>query len=158
MLGAMYGDVALRIPFNPQTGKANEEQAERAFYKRGKMIRPGWKEPANTRLSAIISLRYVSVGWVRYNKLAATDPSVQEPGAELDFDPHEQKLGVIVWENAFAAIPFPRDLFCGEYDEIYGRVADRQSSVFAGSGLFSYYAAMKVRTDRPPKSAAITRD
>jgi|SRR6185436_4205254 len=142
VLGAMYGDAALRIPFNVQTGTANDEKAEPTFHGPGKMIQPGWKQPVNTRISALISLRFVQTGRARYLRLASVDPSVRQIGAYLDFDPQEQHVGVIVWENCFAQIPFPRDLFCGEYDEIYGVVDDRQPRVFAGRGILAYQEDM----------------
>jgi hypothetical protein len=47
-------------------------------------------------------------------------------------------LGVIVWENSFAATPLPRDLFNGEYDEIYGLEDKNRQRVFAGKGVLEY--------------------
>ena len=99
---------------------------------------------ANTRISALISLRYVNIGFLRPREYTEDSPL---HGAELlmhlhevnlDFDTEEQQLGVIVWENAFAAIPLPRDLFCGHYDEIYGVEDGRQPRVFAGPGILAY--------------------
>jgi len=69
VLGAMYGDAGIVVPFNTQTGEAAGE-AQPAFLGRGKMIRPEWKEPANTRISALISLRYVDVGFMRLRRYA----------------------------------------------------------------------------------------
>ena len=150
ILGAMYGDAGIVIPFNTKTGKAVGE-GEPAFLGRGKMIRPHWKEPENTRISALITLRYVYVGYQRLRKVMselktsetgrverAVDVLRQLESTKLDFDREEQHLGVIVWENAFASIPFPRDLFRGDYDEIYGVVDGRQPRVFAGAGITAY--------------------
>jgi hypothetical protein len=150
VLGAMYGDAGVVIPFNTETGEAAGE-AQSAFLGRGKMIRPGWREPANTRISALITLRYVHVGQMRLRRYVAelktsavkrVDRAVdiynQLSNADLNFDTEEKHLGVIVWANAFAAIPFPRDLFCGEYDEIYDVEDGRQPRVFAGCGILAY--------------------
>jgi hypothetical protein len=38
------------------------------------------------------------------------------------FDPDLAVPRVIVWHNAVARMPFPTDLFCGEYDTHYGIV------------------------------------
>src|SRR5260370_30395828 len=116
VLGAMYGDAGVVIPFNTETGESAGE-AQSAFLGRGKMISPGWKEPANTRISALISLRYVNVGFLRLRKYTEDSPL---HGAELfmhlhevklDFDTEERQLGVIVWENAFAAVPLQETCF-----------------------------------------------
>ena len=55
----------------------------------------------------------------------------------MPFDYEERQLGVIVWENVFADIPFPENAFCGLYDEHWGEKEGfraRNSSV-AGSYL-----------------------
>ena len=143
VLGAMYGDAGIVIPFNTETGDAAGE-AQPAFLGRGKMIRPGWKQPANTRISALISLRYVNVGFLRLRKYVEDSPLhgpellMHLHEAEFDFDTEERHLGVVVWENAFAAIRFPRDLFCGDYDEIYGVEDGMQPRVFVGHGILAY--------------------
>lgn len=143
VLGAMYGDSGVVIPFNTQTGEAVGE-AQPAFLGRGKMIRPEWKQPANTRISALISLRYVDVGFMRMRQYAEEcglnggELLMHLYDAKFDFDPNERQLGVIVWENAFAVIPFPRDMFRGAYDEIYGVEDGHQPRVYAGPGVVAY--------------------
>ena len=150
VLGAMYGDAGIVISYNRETGETIGKEYP-AFLGGGKMIRPHWKEPENTRISALISLRYVNVGYQRLRKVMselktietgrverAVDVLRQLESTKLDFDREEQHLGVIVWENAFAAIPFPRDLFNGDYDEIYGVVDRRQPRVFVGAGITAY--------------------
>jgi hypothetical protein len=142
VLGAMYGDAGVKIPLNVETGEASGE-AYPAFLGGGKMIRPHWKEPENTRISALISLRYVNVGFLRLRKYVKDlNLSFSQifglTETELDFDSEEKQLGVIIWENAFAATPFPRDLFCGDYDEIYGVQDGSQPRIFAGGGILAY--------------------
>ena len=44
VLGAMYGNVGIVIPFNAETGEAAGEEYQ-AFLGGGKMIRPHWKNP-----------------------------------------------------------------------------------------------------------------
>ncbi len=150
VLGAMYGNVGIVVPFDPETGEAKGQEYQ-AFLGGGKMIRPHWKNPENTRISALISLRYVDVGQMRLNEYVskiettetdrvkrAVEVHKQLSKAKLDFDPEEKHLGVIVWENAFAANRLPRDLFNAEYDEIYGFENGTQPRVFAGNGILEY--------------------
>jgi hypothetical protein len=150
VLGAMYGNVGIVVPFDVETGESKGEEYQ-AFLGGGKMIRPHWKSPENTRISTLISLRYVEVGLMRQNefvsKLETTETNrvkravevyQQLANAKFDFDPKEKHIGVIVWENAFAVNPLPRDLFAGEYDEIYGCEDGRQPRVFAGRGILEY--------------------
>src|ERR1051326_8017117 len=53
VLGAMYGNVGIVIPFNAETGELTGEDYQ-AFLGGGKMTRPHWKNPENTRISALI--------------------------------------------------------------------------------------------------------
>jgi hypothetical protein len=57
------------------------------------------------------------------------------PTLKQDFDQTERQLGVIVWENPFARIPLPRNIFCGPYDERYGAEGDYLTRVFVGQGI-----------------------
>ena len=150
VLGAMYGNVGIVIPFNAETGEAAGEEYQ-AFLGSGKMIRPHWKNPENTRISALISLRFVNVGGARLNEYVsqiesdevdsvkrAADVFQKLESANLGFDRDEKHLGVIVWENSFAVIPFARDLFNGDYDEIYGLLDKSIQRIFVGEGILEY--------------------
>jgi hypothetical protein len=161
VLGAMYGNVGVVVPFTVETGEAIGEEYQ-AFLGGGKMIRPHWKNPENTRISALITLRYVNVGTARLNEYVAkiksdevdrikraTDVLQQLQKARLEFDRDEKHLGVIVWENSFAAIPFPRDLFDGDYDEIYGVQDKKIQRVFAGKGVVEYE---RIKAEGQPRS------
>lgn len=46
------------------------------------------------------------------NKVPGPFPSE----SEVDFDTNEEHVRVLVRENRFAAVPFSRDLFRGNYD------------------------------------------
>jgi hypothetical protein len=109
MLGAMYGDLGVAVDFDPMTASFDPKTARSQFLGRGKMIRPNWSNPQNTTISAMMTLRRIVV--------RQTD----------------ERIGVIVWENAFARIPFPRTLFCGAYDERYGLDGDEIARVFVGT-------------------------
>ncbi|MEW6127544.1 MAG: hypothetical protein AB1757_10955 [Acidobacteriota bacterium] len=102
--------------------------------------------PQVTTISAIITLREVEVGTrklgVYLKKLMAKTPDITPIEAyretfspEIDFDKHERQLGVIIWENAFARIPFPRNIFCGKFDERYILDKGHPRRIFVGSGL-----------------------
>lgn len=122
VLGAMYGDAGFKLPFDPNLGRAVGD-LEPAFLGRGKMIRPHWKEPENRRISAILTLRHYPVGRRRYSRWwEGIEAQIRAGGIdrevvpEPDFDDGELGLGVIVWDNAYAEIPLPLDVFRGPYD------------------------------------------
>lgn len=146
MLGAMYGNYGVSIDFNPELGELDSTTERFEFHSGGKMIRPNWSEPQNTTISAIITLRDVEVGprklgvFLERLKKKNRDITPAEAFAEtfspdIDFDKHEKQLGVIVWENAFARMPFPRNLFCGPYDERWGQEGNELKRIFVGSGI-----------------------
>jgi hypothetical protein len=125
VLGAMYGDYGLVIPHDPAGGFASSK-ARSTFLDNGKMIRPRWRKPQNTTLSALITLREVKIGQARLRRYVDKhypnvkfwwDPDVQ---SKVDFDISESHIGAMVWENAFAANPLPGELFRGQYDERWG--------------------------------------
>ena len=93
-----------------------------AFLRRGKMIHA--TELHNTTISALITLRHVAVGRLRFGKIVKEFPNLEVDQTLVaaserfpNFDIAEKELGVIVWENAVARIPLTRDLFTGPYDE-----------------------------------------
>lgn len=141
VLGAMYGDFGIVVPRNSATGMFDGDKFHGAFLDNGKMIRPRWKKPQNTSLSALITLRTVNVGQARLNRyLDENYPNVrlwQRPDilSKVDFDISEKHIGVIVWENVFAIVPFPSDLFRGPYDERWGRDGEVIRRVHVGSAL-----------------------
>lgn len=151
VLGAMYGNVGVVIPFNTETGEAAGQEYQ-AFLGGGKMIRPHWKNPENTRISCLLTLRFVNVRNARLNEFVsklisdevesvkrAADVFRQLETANLELDREEKHLGVIMWENSFAATPFPRrDRFNGDYDEIYGLQDNKVQRVFAGKGVIEF--------------------
>lgn len=117
MLGTMNGDPGATWNFDLSTDGLIPGTIRLTFGDNGKMIRPKLSEPQNTTISALITLRYVAI------------------------KQDETKLGVIVWENRFARVPFPRELFCGPYDERYVFDGDRIKRAFVGRAI----------TTSPPK-------
>ena len=140
VLGAMYGNVG--FPIAPADGTSSSDQLEPqpVFCGGGKMIRKG--QSRNTTISALITLRYVAVGMCRYRKMLREFPRLSIPDTLgkaterfQDFNLDEKKLGVIVWENAFARLPLSRHLFTGPYDERWGIDGADQAIVFRGEKL-----------------------
>ena len=152
VLGAMYGDLGLTMKINTATGEVIKGSERQEFLSRGKMLlrkKDDSAEVRNTTISALITLRHIRTG---YAKLCKTfRDNKDRPGFDLgkwlnqsrDFDSEEQYVGVIVWENHFARIPLPRNLFCGSFDERYG-VDDNGnlSRLFVGRGVFEYEALL----------------
>ena len=63
---------------------------------------------------------------------------LEDDSIQPEFDLNEEYLSAIIWENVFARIPIPRDLFCGPYDERYGADGEIVTRVFAGEGILAY--------------------
>ena len=141
MLGSMEGNYGFSMPFDPKTGHIDPSKATHGFHEGGKMVRPHSTEPQNTRISALITLRPVRVGYTKYERqvgnLAREGNHTPEEyfDAAAPFDLNEEYLGVIVWENRFASKPFPRELFAGPYDERWGADGTELKRIYAGTGI-----------------------
>jgi hypothetical protein len=154
--GAMYGDLGITMKFDTRTGSVVEGSEQEEFLSGGKMLLRGMKggsaEVRNTTISALITLRQVRTGYARLCK-DLRDRKGQPGfslggwvGAERDFDHEEEHVGVIVWENAFARIPFPRPLFCGDFDERYGLDGEGNlRRVYEGRGVLEFEELMGER-------------
>lgn len=147
MLGAMYGDSGFEIPMDMERGEAVGGLRQK-FLRRGKMRQPG--KIQNKTISALITLRHVAVGWQLYRQMLKECPrmSMEEVLAAAEerfpnFDLNEKELAVIVWENAVARIPLPRELFTGPYDRRWGYEDGNQLIVFTGEKL----AALETKKD-----------
>jgi hypothetical protein len=134
--GAMLGNLAIRMPFDPQR-RALSEMAETGFFGGGgKMVRYTDKkpiEPQNQTISAIVVLEQSGVGRRRF-EIELRRKEV-ELGRDLTWEEHYHlidqmrgtecdasltQLRVVVCENPYALSPLRRDIFLGPYDERYG--------------------------------------
>ncbi len=131
VFGAMYGDLGLSIPFDMEKGSAIEDASKQTFLNRGKMFRLESSQPQNTTISALITLRNLQVGRIRREVLDDLTG-----GEESNID--EMQPSVIVWENAFARVPFPRNLFTGPYDERWGLNDGFVTRVFVGNSILAF--------------------
>lgn len=139
MLGAMYGDFGLTMLFDTRTGSLVPDSKKQAFLTGGKLFRYESSKAQNQTISALVTLRYVHIGSRRYQKLFREARKTGEHISpnNVDFDIDEKRVGVIVWENAYAKIPFPRDLFCGSHDERWGIDGDAIAQTFVGAGILA---------------------
>jgi len=150
MLGSMYGDAGFTFPVNTETGAGDANQLKQAFLGRGKMIRPKESKVQNTTLSAIITVDIIQPFLMQLTDLMVED-STRDWETELrqtipDFDPNLEVPRVIVWHNAVARIPFPANLFCGDYDTHFGVMAFEQGVTYEGSALPDRLRLSKPRT------------
>lgn len=143
MLGSMYGNFGIVIPFNRKKGTFDGELERWEFLGGGKMIRPHWKTPQHTTISALVSLRNVPMGQARM--LAFAREHRRRGGAkyawlqhDTGIDIEERHTGVTVWENAFAAAKFPADLFLGTYDERWSATEDGMRRTHLGGGVAEF--------------------
>jgi hypothetical protein len=139
VLGSMYGRIVFHIPLyvgnGPATGPA---PSLTPAFGQGAWL----QQNRNTRISALITLRRIAVGKRRVRRIQqdnpnmsfyeANDEAVRRFGADY-FE--ELKQGVIVWENAFARAPLPRNTFNGPYDERYGHDGSHMTRIFCGSAF-----------------------
>jgi hypothetical protein len=134
--GAMFGDVGIKMPFDPKTGMFSYNESGTAFGRSGKMVRYAEGNPIapqNTTINAVLVLRHLGVGSRRLNlyydrkekelgrKLTwqeLHDESVAARGAERDAS--LLALSVVVHENPAARVPLTRELPLGPFDERYG--------------------------------------
>jgi len=139
MLGSMYGDFGFTMLIDTEKGSAIPGSDTQQFLTGGKMFRYESSKPQNQTISALVTLRYVNVGSRRYQKLfrEARETGEHISPNNIDFDIDEKRVGVIVWENAYAKIPFPRDLFSGYYDERWGVDGDAIARTFVGAGILA---------------------
>jgi hypothetical protein len=139
MLGSMYGDSGFTFPVSLQTGVGDASKTKHAFLGRGKMIQPHWKQPENTTISAIITVDIIRPFLLEMYDLIAEDQT-RDWETELrekipSFDKDLEVPRVVVWYNAFARMPFPPNLFCGDYDTHFGVMEQEQGVTHEGSAL-----------------------
>jgi hypothetical protein len=144
MFGAMEGNFGITMLVDVEKGKVDESTIQHAFLDGGKMIRPKTSEPQNTTISALITVRHVHIGSMRYRKyyMDGTNlpPEQREEyfRREVPFDTEEKHLGVIIWENRFAKVPFPRNIFCGIYDERFIYDGQQIDRIYESKGILEY--------------------
>jgi hypothetical protein len=140
MLGAMYGDVGFRVPFDPDSNISQEPQMRAEFLVgNGKMIRSSRLQ--NTRIAALISIQEFAVWHLAMRKYIHTDDGrpvrervqdIYDGVAGLPDDDEAKETGVTVWQNAVATKKLPDDLFRSQMDAWYEFSDGEQMLTFAG--------------------------
>lgn len=147
VLGAMYGNCGISIPFDKNSQTFDSARTSYSFLKDGKMMQPRFSKPQNTTISALVTLRELPVGQAKLaeyyertqpNVTFHWDPDIQ---TKVDFDISEKQLGAIVWENLYAAVPLPRSLFSGDWDERWAHEGNAFRSVHLGKKLAEFEKA-----------------
>jgi hypothetical protein len=170
VLGAMLGNVSVSVQVNFETGE-ELGPPRTGFSEGGKLIHPTLKVPQNTTISAIIALERLGVGGREFRVMVAAKEAAEDrrlPWTEffelLQVDREKNNrhvLRTMVYENPYAAIPLPRDLFRGPYDERWGMFENEPliGRIYAGPELVKleeserqfdlHLGLSKVRTKRP---------
>lgn len=135
MLAAMYGNVTISIPFDKRRKMFDSSRTTYGFGK-GAQLQP----KKNTTISALLTLRNAPVGQFRIERHLNRISEEREPEFRDAFDlgpDQEPQLGVIVWENPYAANPLSRGIFCGPFDERWGvdQEDGRYKRIFVGEGI-----------------------
>jgi excisionase family DNA binding protein len=146
VLGAMLGNVSVTVPVDFSTG-SETGPPRTGFSEGGKMIEPNLKVPQNTTISAIIALERLGVGGREFRVMVAAREATEKRRLswgefhelfQADREKNTRRvLRTMVYENPYAAVPLPRDLFIGPYDERWGRIENKPviGRIFTGPDL-----------------------
>jgi hypothetical protein len=148
--GAMLGKLAWQVPIHaPGRSAPDDRDITSVFTSGGKMHRERQGvpyAPQNQTISAIIVLSRVPAGERLFHAHLRDIETQLGPAFDLWThlpleleasrctlrDPQRKPLRVVVHENPYARIPLPRELFCGAWDERYGRLDGRIQQLFQG--------------------------
>src|SRR6266446_636216 len=153
--GATLGNLGFQIPVDSETGIGDDDRARTVFTSGGKMVRYGPHKrpmvPQNTTISAVIALGRLLVG--QKLCMAWLKEEEQKLGREMTFEESvaametcrgtdneisRTELRVIVYENPYARIAWPTDLFTGAWDQRYGVVDHYIRRISAGVALLEW--------------------
>jgi len=164
--GAMLGNIGFRVPVSAEMRADTEQSVRDVFMGGGSMIR--YKdgqpmEPQKQTISALIVLELYPIGDKRFDSYIRGIEG--ELGRALSYEEEIQlaaeaqrterditltQLRAVVHENPDARIPLPYDVFCGPYDERYGRDVDRRiRRLYAGGEI------LKLENARPKLGDAV---
>jgi hypothetical protein len=147
VMGAMLGDLTIRIPMDRNTGFQAGEMTT-GFGARGRMINYASLTPQNTTISALVGLNFLPLGQRKFQiATAKEEKKIGREISEQDFfawleeyknrgnDLGEQILRAIVFENPYASHPLRRNIFVGPFDERFGPQDGYIKRVFVGDQL-----------------------
>jgi hypothetical protein len=153
--GAMLGNLGFQIPLNSKTGIGDRDRTRTVFVGGGKMVRYGRDQrpmaPQNRTISAVIAVGQLLVGqklcmaWLKKeeerlgHKMTFEESlAAIETCRGTDKDICRTELRVIVYENPYARITWPKDLFTAAWDERYGLVDHYIRRISAGEALLEW--------------------
>jgi hypothetical protein len=140
--GSMYGDAGWQIPIVQDKEKSYSPNKTTPSFggnknkNRGKMLRYSDKganhpiAPQNTTISALIVLREFRNSPFGYIETLRNSN-------DNNFDLEGSKAGLIIYENCYARKPFPKDLFCGEFDTRFGFDGKSIKKEFVGNKILN---------------------
>lgn len=139
ILGAMYGDLGFKIPFDPEGGEFDSNSVTSEFLiGNGEMIRNS--RTRTTRIAALITVQEYRIRHFAYRKHVNADDGRAPEEREADIcsgrlelpDRDATEIGVTVWANATASQKLPKDLFQGEMDAWWEVTANGQTQTYVG--------------------------
>jgi len=172
MLGAMFGNLAIKIPFE-QNGQDFVIKEPRTAYsgQGGKMVHEEGQQVVveNRTISAVLVLEDLEVGQRRFGvevrrtekegkKLSlveAFEMFEKAKGTERDYELKE--LRVVVYENPDARRRLPEEMFRGPYDKRYGVAGGYATLLFAGEGILDL-EKLEAMFPEPPLEEYLRRD
>lgn len=145
---AMLGNLGISAVFNTEKGETVAGSERNVFLSDGKMINYKAEQPQNTTISAIVVLEEffdnIEVEKAMKNEVKKHGREFEGPELiavrmKLQESHHFGNVPrVVVIENPFARIPFPKDLFKGPFDERWRLIEDQSGKivrVFVGNKL-----------------------
>jgi hypothetical protein len=137
VLGAMLGTVSYTVDEDSKKARPFFSVEDTHGYRTGFVIDYEFRVPRYTPLSSIIVIEKVPLGEIKFSELCdERDKHREKNGTAVEnsvdtyeylqsliasgFDLTEAVIRVLVYENPFATIPLPRNLFTGPYDQRWG--------------------------------------
>lgn len=175
VLGAMLGPSFHVADKDPTMAHRVFDAGDPEGYRAGFMIDYEKKAPRSTPFSSVVVLEQFPLGQVKFSQLyderekrrVNKPDSVENAIDTFDyiqtfesegFDITETVLRVVIYENPFAAIPLPRNLFQGPYDERWGvQDPDNIVRLFTGTELQKLDAAVQSYRRSPLDKAGILK-
>jgi excisionase family DNA binding protein len=144
VMGAMLGNLSFRVAIDIEARK-RAGPTKSFFGDGGRMINPHTKAPHNTTISAVIALERLPVGQ-RECRIRMAREELNGP-RQLSWDemfemskptcPAEERLVLrtAVYENPYARVPLPADIFSGPFDERWGPGDGQMIAKYVGAEL-----------------------
>ena len=171
--GAMLGDLGFAFHVNVDTSQPPpSDEIENIFMEGGKMLRPGKRVPQNTTISSVVVVDELRAFKPKVHRAAQQAVKIERKRLGRDLTLEEAVItehnvfcsvpnswfGVIrvrVFENPFAAHPFPREVFCGPYEMrwVYDLEKQQIVRIFVGPKMAAM-EEVRAETDEQDEAGA----